>query len=68
MTRVDPEEYIGDTGIYRNFWERKALDEEMWDLRTKDVVDSFNYTNQEEWLAAHARGFRRRSRMYHSEM
>ncbi|KAH7131324.1 hypothetical protein EDB81DRAFT_906450 [Dactylonectria macrodidyma] len=54
-TRVDPEEPIQSTGIYRNLWERKPLGEGDYDDRLRDVVDTFNYLSQDDWAAAKRR-------------
>ncbi|KAK7421122.1 hypothetical protein QQZ08_010126 [Neonectria magnoliae] len=58
--RVDPEEPIESTGIYRDRWERKPLSEDEWDSRLRDVVDTFNYVSQDEWAAAKTRAMKRR--------
>ncbi|OAA55876.1 hypothetical protein SPI_08083 [Niveomyces insectorum RCEF 264] len=61
--RVDPEEPISETGIYRDKWERKPLTEDDTDMRTKDVVDTFNYVSVEDYKAAILRGWAFRDRL-----
>lgn len=52
--RVDPEEPLEETGIYRDLWERRPL---LYpDVRGKDVVDTFNYLDFDDWLEAVGRG------------
>ncbi|SPO03581.1 uncharacterized protein DNG_06264 [Cephalotrichum gorgonifer] len=53
--RVDPEEPLEETGIYRDLWERRPR--QYADCRTKDVVDIFNYLSVEDWEEAHSRGY-----------
>lgn len=55
--RIDPEEAISETGIYRDLWDRKPLTGEFFDARTRDVIDTeFDYTSYEEWMEANQRG------------
>ncbi|KAJ3546444.1 hypothetical protein NM208_g1995 [Fusarium decemcellulare] len=58
--RVDPEEPIELTGIYRDKWERKPLSKDDDDSRLRDVIDLFNYLSQDEWAAAKDRAMRKR--------
>ncbi|KPM43020.1 hypothetical protein AK830_g3543 [Neonectria ditissima] len=60
--RVDPEEPITSTGIYRDEWERKPPSEDDWDRRRRDVVDTFNYISQDDWAAAKTRAIMKRFR------
>ena len=63
--RVDPEEPISETGIYRDLWERRPLEAGFVDRRTRDVIDiDFDYTSRQEWDEAHGRGIRARSRWH----
>ncbi|KAK1763647.1 hypothetical protein QBC33DRAFT_548875 [Phialemonium atrogriseum] len=55
--RVDPEEPIETSGIYRDKWERRPPSADDGDMRRKDVVDTFNYISEEDWTAARLRGF-----------
>ncbi|KAH6649497.1 hypothetical protein F5144DRAFT_588200 [Chaetomium tenue] len=50
--RVDPEEPIAQTGIYRDIWERKELPLTWGDSRSRDVMDTLNYPTNEDWIAA----------------
>ncbi|KAF4467096.1 hypothetical protein FALBO_6032 [Fusarium albosuccineum] len=58
--RVDPEEPVELTGIYRDKWERKPLSKDDDDARLRDVIDLFNYLSQDEWAAAKDRAMRKR--------
>ena len=56
--RVDPEEPLEATGIYRNLWERNTPVYTLnGDRRLKDVIDTFNYLSDDDFFAA---GFRAR--------
>ncbi|KPM38190.1 Serine/threonine-protein kinase ark1 [Neonectria ditissima] len=46
--RVDPEEPIALTGIYRDKWERNPQPEYMGDERSRCVYDPLNYTSMDE--------------------
>ncbi|KAI0006496.1 hypothetical protein F4779DRAFT_629777 [Xylariaceae sp. FL0662B] len=66
--RVDPEEPIKETGIYRDKWERKVRPDVEGDARLRDVVDDFNYISYDDWRDARKRGMimrQRRSRGEH---
>ena len=56
-TRVDPEEHIRETGIYRDIWERKELplSTSPSDFRLKDVFDGFDWVTYEEWQVSRRR-------------
>jgi hypothetical protein len=58
--RIDPEEPIETTGIYRDKWERRPPSEDYGDQRLKDVIDLFNYVSREEWARAKMRAMDRR--------
>lgn len=60
--RVDPEEDIEDTGIYRDIWERKPLPLDGPDARQRDVYDEFNYVTFREWDDSRGRCRERRNR------
>ena len=61
--RVDPEEPISETGIYRDLWERRPLGKDDGDMRLRDVIDiEFDYTSQREWDEAQDRGIRAKDR------
>lgn len=59
--RVDPEEPIELTGIYRDKWERKPLSPNDYDSRLRDVIDTFNYLSREDWADAKGRATMRRA-------
>lgn len=62
--RVDPEEPIHVTGIYRDIWERNELPTYMGDDRGGDVVDHLNFiTEQEHFAAADRAEYARRRRL-----
>jgi hypothetical protein len=58
--RVDPEEPIEETRIYRDIWERKPRDPAEGDARFKTVVDRLNYLTRDEQSLAMDRAERRR--------
>jgi hypothetical protein len=58
--RVDPEEPIQTTGIYRDLWERKELPPDAGDERLRDVVDRTDYPTMEDFGAAQERAYQRK--------
>lgn len=58
--RVDPEESILDTGIYRDSWERLPLPDGAGDARLRDVISKFDYPHYKDWVSSHARANKRR--------
>ncbi len=60
--RVDPEQAIEVTGIYRDKWERRLRPLDATDWRTKDVEDQFNYISRQDWREARVRAARERDR------
>lgn len=62
--RVDPEEPIVDTGIYRDKWERKPLSWDTLDGRVRDVMDTLNYLDMVDWKASRSRCFDMKEEMY----
>jgi hypothetical protein len=55
--RVDPEEPISRTGIYRDAWERKLRHPDHDRRRgRKDIMDLLDYTSWEEFQEAVRRG------------
>ena len=58
--RVDPEQAIETTGIFRDPWERQVRPLDWADARIKDVMDLFNYLSFEDWRDASRRGRRER--------
>lgn len=62
--RVDPEEPIHKTGIYRDLWERKELsDDNEMDARSRDVWNKLEHPTSEDHCASRSRYFRRRRRL-----
>ena len=66
--RVDPEEDIVDTGIYRDFWERAPLTLEDGDARLKDVWVSVDYPSMQDFDESMARGRARQERLQREEL
>ncbi|KAI0892707.1 hypothetical protein F4806DRAFT_478902 [Annulohypoxylon nitens] len=60
--RVDPEEDIQDTGVYRDIWERKPLPLNSWDGRLHCSWSKFDYPSWDDWLEAQRRCRERRNR------
>ncbi|KAI1382664.1 uncharacterized protein F4822DRAFT_435339 [Hypoxylon trugodes] len=60
--RVDPEEDIEDTGVYRDIWERKPLPIWCSDYRLRDVWDKFDFPLRHDWEEARGRCSDRRNR------
>ena len=61
--RVDPEESIRDTGIYRDLWERKDIPRNHSDARLRDVISSLDYPSLEDHFASRHRAFDRKRRI-----
>ncbi|KLU92509.1 hypothetical protein MAPG_11454 [Magnaporthiopsis poae ATCC 64411] len=72
LIRVDPEEPIAETGIFRHIWERKEPPlSTAIDARMKDVLDPGDFPTVADWRAAAARGWARKrkaERAYDLEM
>lgn len=69
--RVDPEEPIHSTGIYRDLWERKELGPEDGDARLRDVHNRREYPSRDDFSASRRRAFERKERilqMYAEEL
>ncbi|KAM6535529.1 hypothetical protein FALCPG4_005085 [Fusarium falciforme] len=61
--RVDPEEPIEETGIYRDLWERKELPLDAPDAaRMRDVWDVLDFPTQADKAASKRRAIERRDR------
>lgn len=63
--RIDPEEPIFWTGIYRDIWEREFHPEKLSDGRARDVwskADELDWLSFEEWQEARGRYVTRRER------
>ena len=65
--RVDPEEAIQKTGIYRDKWERRQLSADDHDERLGDVMDDFNYVSLKEFSEARHRAIELRERRFKEE-
>ncbi|OAA57648.1 hypothetical protein SPI_07307 [Niveomyces insectorum RCEF 264] len=65
--RIDPEEPIRMTGIYRDAWERRAFAEGDWDPRNRDVVNLFDFLSCEGFSEAFRRSMRMRERFDEEE-
>lgn len=61
--RIDPEEPVETTGIYRDLWERKPLGEGELDRRLKDVIDEIDFPTDEDLRQAQERGRNMRERI-----
>ncbi len=61
--RVDPEEPIQATGIYRDLWERKELAPDALDRRLKDVFSSLEYPTDADRHMSRKRAFERKWRI-----
>lgn len=59
--RIDPEEPIETTGIYRDKWERRLPSEDAGDRRLRDVIDLFNYVSRDDWARAKTRAMMRKN-------
>ncbi len=66
--RVDPEEPIGETGIYRDLWERKWHPQGESDSRLRDVISRLDYPTMEDRGAAVTRAWAMRERWREQEM
>ena len=55
IRRVDPEEPIAITGIYRQLWDRNPPPEYAGDDRNIDVYDPLNYPTKDDQHEARAR-------------
>lgn len=53
-----------ETGIYRDWWERRPRSVDEGDSRLRDVLDDFNYISRDEWADAKLRAIEMRARLY----
>lgn len=61
LTRIDPEESIYETGIYRDHWERKPLGDDDGDPRSHCCsYNSLDYTSETDYERSRERCFARR--------
>ncbi len=65
--RVDPEEPIKTTKIYRDLWERKSLPPDAGDQRERDVWDEREWPTMEDWRASRRRARERGERVIRGE-
>lgn len=62
--RVDPEEPVESTGVYRDLWERKPLGEDELDRRLKDVIDTIDFPTHQDLRQAQERAIIRREQLW----
>lgn len=60
LDRVDPEEPITQTGIYRDRWERAPLPDDGPDARLKDAIYHLDYPTVTDWAKSNSRAKVRR--------
>lgn len=61
LMRIDPEEPISQTGIYRDIWERKPLGDDDADPRSHCCsFNSLDYTSREDYHRSRERCWQRR--------
>lgn len=61
LSRVDPEEPIAETGIFRHIWERKEPPPpDAGDRRLKDVLNQVDFPTMADWAAASSRARERK--------
>ncbi|KAJ6789631.1 hypothetical protein PWT90_08486 [Aphanocladium album] len=63
LVRVDPEEPVLETGIYRDSWERLPLSDDEPDARLRDVFTQEDYPRAWDYFDAHGRAQRRQERI-----
>ncbi|ROW05789.1 hypothetical protein VMCG_05227 [Cytospora schulzeri] len=65
LSRIDPEEPIRETGIYRDLWERKPLGDNSWDRRLHCCAwNDLDYTSREDYQRSQDRSTARRAEIY----
>lgn len=68
MTRIDPEEPILKTGIYRDLWERKPLGDNDGDRRSHCCAyNSLDYPSKADYRGARERCADRKLAIYEKE-
>jgi hypothetical protein len=65
--RVDPEEPIQATGIYRDLWERKDLPPDAPDQRLRDVWNQKEFPTRADFSASRKRAYERKHRISDGE-
>ena len=61
--RIDPEEPIRTTGVYRDLWERKDLPPNAGDWRTKNGFNRRDWPTMKDWTASRRRARERADRI-----
>ncbi|KAG7290258.1 hypothetical protein NEMBOFW57_000257 [Staphylotrichum longicolle] len=61
--RVDPEEPIRTTGIYRDLWERNGIPPGVGDVRLRDVWDKTEFPTLDDYSASRHRALDRKERI-----
>lgn len=65
LTRIDPEEPISETGIYRDIWERKPLGDDDADPRSHCCsFNTVDYTSREDYSRSRQRSWERKVAIY----
>ncbi|KAF5677663.1 hypothetical protein FDENT_9176 [Fusarium denticulatum] len=64
--RIDPEESPGDTGIYRDIWDRSELRGDAYDQRLRDVWNKVDYITHSDKGNAGDRALERRNRIFYT--
>jgi hypothetical protein len=67
LHRIDPEEPIEETGIYRDIWERKFRPPQLNNRRLRDVWDIFNFPTQADKYAASVRAAERKYKFVYGD-
>ena len=68
LVRVDPEEPLWETGIYRDKWERRPMTKDDLDVRKRDVIDTFNFLSSGDFFKANTRGRLLRDRLWQGDL
>ncbi|KAI1260379.1 hypothetical protein F5Y18DRAFT_432327 [Xylariaceae sp. FL1019] len=55
IERIDPEEALLDTGVFRDLWERRTLTPDEADPRDRTVLDKLDYVSVEDFLRSRRR-------------
>jgi hypothetical protein len=67
LHRIDPEEPIEETGIYRDIWERKFRPPKLNDQRLRDVWNTFDFPTHSDKVAAAERAADRRYKLEYGD-
>ena len=63
--RVDPEDPIKETGVYRDIWERRERPSSEGDSRLRDVYAKTDYPNADDFSASARRAWLKKDREQH---